>query len=202
MCSSAGRGVGARRRHPHHKEVGFPDARALPSRSRDLPLSGQNDDERSDGTVAEGLRCSFRMAADSGDLRTAAVEREIQTATGDSEKLLLTPVGGDLFRVEESSFVTDAVYRDVIKATETEDGALLFVEIAERSPLVTNSWILSQELIESKAVQSILKQIMDQGGNWEQVFGGVLMVHTSPTTAKEIEEQMLRIAAEKEPNTS
>ena len=135
------------------------------------------------------------MAADSGNLGTTAVERELRTATGDSEKLLLAPIGEDLFRVEESSFITDAVYRDVIRATETDDGALLFVEIAERSPLVTNSWILSQELIQSDAVQLILKQIMDQGGNWEQVFGGGLIVHTSPTTAKETEEQIRRIAA-------
>ncbi len=34
----------------------------------------------------------------------------------------------------------------------------------------------------------VLKQVTDQGGNWEQVFGGGLIVHTSPTTAKEIEE--------------
>jgi hypothetical protein len=142
------------------------------------------------------------MPADSQNSRTVLVEREIRTATGDSETLLLTPVGENLFRVEESSFVTDAVYRDVIRATETEDGALLFVEIAERSPLVTNSWILSQELIQSDAVQSVLKQIMDQGGNWEQVFGGGLIVHTSPAMAKEIEEEVHRIAGEKRPDAS
>jgi hypothetical protein len=136
---------------------------------------------------------SFTMF-DAGDLHIAAVEREIRTATGDSERLSLTPVGENLFRVEESSFVTDAVYRDVIRATETQDGALLFVEIAERSPLVTSSWMLSQELIQSDAIQSVLLQVMDQGGNWEQVFGGGLIVHTTPATAKEIEEQILRIA--------
>jgi hypothetical protein len=141
------------------------------------------------------------MATDSNDSRSSAVEREIRTASGDSEKLLLVPIGGDLFRVEESSFVTDAVYRDVIRATETENGVLLFVEIAERSPLVTNSWILSQELLQSDALQAILKQIMDEGGNWEQVFGGGLIVHTSPTTSKEIENQIRRIGAERKPNT-
>jgi hypothetical protein len=141
------------------------------------------------------------MAADFEDLCTA-VERELRTATGNSERLLLTPIGGDLFRVEESSFITDAVYRDVIRTTETDDAALLFVEITQRSPLVTNSWILGQELIQSDVLQSILKQIVDQGGNWEQVFGGGLIVHTSPTTANEIEEQIRSIAAEKKPNGS
>jgi hypothetical protein len=142
------------------------------------------------------------MFADSGDLRKESVEREIRTETGDSEWLLLTPVGENLFRVEESSFVTDAVYRDVIKATETQGGALLFVEIVERSPLITNSWVLSQELIQSDAIQSVLKQITNQGGNWERVFGGGLIVHTSPTTAKEIEEQILCIANHKKPDAS
>src|ERR1700730_2375447 len=99
----------------------------------------------------------FRAMADSQNPRTALAEREIRTATGDSETLLLTPVGENLFRVEESSFVTDAVYRDVIRVTETQDCALLFVEIAERWPRVTNSWILSQELIQSDAVQAVLK---------------------------------------------
>jgi hypothetical protein len=136
---------------------------------------------------------------DSVNSRTALVERKIQTKTGDSETLLLRPVGNNLFRVEESSFVTDAVYRDVIRATESEDGLLLFVEIAERSPLVTNTWILSQEVVQSEALQSVLKQIMDQGGNWEQVFGGVLIVHTSTETAQEIEEHVRRIAGEKRP---
>ena len=139
----------------------------------------------------------FRAMADSENPRTAQAEREIRTATGDRETLLLTPVGENLFRVEESSFVTDAVYRDVIRVTETQDGALLFVEIAERSPLVTNSWILSQELIQSDAVQAVLKRIMEQGGNWEQVFGGGLIVHTSPEMAKEVNEHMRRIAGEK-----
>jgi len=59
----------------------------------------------------EGIKMSFRMLADSENSRTVQVEREIRTATGDSETLLLTPVGDNLFRVEESSFVTDAVYR-------------------------------------------------------------------------------------------
>jgi hypothetical protein len=59
----------------------------------------------------EGIKMFFRMLADSENSRTVQVEREIRTATGDSETLLLTPVGDNLFRVEESSFVTAAVYR-------------------------------------------------------------------------------------------
>lgn len=35
---------------------------------------------------------------------------------------------------------------------------------------------------------------MEQGGTWEQAFGGVLIVHTSPATPKDVEEQLRRIA--------
>jgi hypothetical protein len=104
--------------------------------------------------------------------------------------------------VEESSFITDAVYRDVIRATEAQDGSLLFVEIVERSTFVTSSWILSQELVESPAVQQVLKQIVDRGGNCERVFGGGLIVHTPPTMAREVEDQIRRIAGEKTTGTS
>lgn len=129
----------------------------------------------------------------------AMTERELRNATGDSETLLLTPLGAQLYRLEESSVIADAVYKDVIRATEAEDGALLLIEIAERSPLVTNSFVATQDFIECEAIQSILKAVMDEGGNWEQVFGGVLLVHTSPIRATQIEDQIRRIAGERCP---
>jgi hypothetical protein len=126
------------------------------------------------------------------------VERELRTESGDSEQLLLTAVGDNLFQVEESSFITDAVYRDVIRAREMPEGVRAFVEVAERSPLITNSWILSQDTIESEAMKSVLARLMAEGGNWEQVFGGGLIVHTSPATARQIEDEVLRIANSKQ----
>lgn len=137
----------------------------------------------------------FRMAADSGDLHTAAVRRKLLSARGGYEKLLLTPLGGNLFRLENSSLLTGAFYRDVIRATETEYDALLFVEITERSSLVTSLWVLSPELIQSDAVQAILKQVKDVGGHWEHVLRGWLWVHTPPMRAKEIDEQLRPISA-------
>ena len=34
---------------------------------------------------------------------------------GDSEELLLTPLGDNLYRVEESSLLGELMYRDVVK---------------------------------------------------------------------------------------
>ena len=52
---------------------------------------------------------------------------------GDSETLILTPQGDDLYVLEESSFLGEAMYKDVIRATRREDGNLLFVSVERRS---------------------------------------------------------------------
>lgn len=98
----------------------------------------------------------------SEELHAVGIEREMRTEACGSERLLLTAVADNLFRVEETSFLTGAVYRDVINATETDDGAVVFVEIAEHSPLVTKSWILSQQLLQSDALQRVLHRGLEK----------------------------------------
>lgn len=39
---------------------------------------------------------------------------------GDSEELLLTPLEDNLYRLEESSFLVEAMYGDVIRASRRE----------------------------------------------------------------------------------
>jgi hypothetical protein len=39
---------------------------------------------------------------------------------------------------------------------------------------------LSQDLIESNEFRLVPDWMMSVGGNWEQVFGGLLLVHVSP----------------------
>lgn len=58
---------------------------------------------------------------------------------GDSEELLLTPVEGDLYRLDESSFIGEARYGDVIRASCRDDGGLVFLRIETPSGLVAQS---------------------------------------------------------------
>lgn len=102
---------------------------------------------------------------------------------GDSEELLVTVVGCDLYRVEETSLFGDANYGDVIRASRRSDGGLLLLGIESRSDLVTQSWILSKDVLDSPECDLLLKDIMADGGNWERAFGGVLLVHTSASSA-------------------
>jgi hypothetical protein len=113
---------------------------------------------------------------------------------GDTEGLAMTKVGPDLYRLEESSFVGDAVYGDVIQCRSADDGPLLFEKIAERSKLVTKSGIFSQEFLASDQVRSILDSVIQAGGMWELVFGGFLIVHTPAEIADTISDQLKNVS--------
>ena len=109
---------------------------------------------------------------------------------GDTETLVMTNVGPELFRLEESSFLGDAVYGDVIRCKPAEDCSLVFEKIVERSKLTTQSWIFSRELLATDRIRSILDSVMEAGGMWEQAFGGWLSVHTPPEIADAIRERL------------
>lgn len=101
-------------------------------------------------------------------------------ANGNSESLLLTSIGLGLFRLEESSLLGEACYHDVIRASPKADGSLEFGGLAVPSGLHTQEWLLSKALIESAAFESVLEWVMSVGGNWEQAFGGLLLIHVPP----------------------
>ena len=96
---------------------------------------------------------------------------------GDREDLIVAPLGSDLYRLEESSFASEIRYMDVMRAVAQDDGSLLFKEVVTRSDLATHSWVLSKEILSSRELREILDLAMAVGGNWEQAFGGVLIIH-------------------------
>ena len=80
-------------------------------------------------------------------------------------------------------------FYDVIQAEPLTDGTLRFLKIATPSGLKTNSWILPKGIIESGEFRAILDDVMELDGNWEQVFGGLLLVHL-PEQANTIEARI------------
>ena len=121
----------------------------------------------------------------------------IRYANGDSERLMLTEAGPNLYRLEESSFAGDAVYGDIIRADRSANGDLTFHEIVERSSLVTHSWILSADVLASERIRQLLTTVVDAGGMWEQAFGGLLMIHAPENIAKAIFDE---VGPSKEPS--
>jgi len=134
----------------------------------------------------------FEYSGNGADERTQVVFEN-----GDSEWLVLTEVGKCLYRLEESSFLGDAMYGDTIHADATPTGELVFRGFAERSALKSQSWVLSAELIESEPIKATLSTVMGGGGMWERAFGGVLLIHTPPALADSISNQ-IRAANPKE----
>ena len=113
---------------------------------------------------------------------------------GDSEELLLTPLEGDRYRLEESSFIGEARYGDVIRASCRDGGGLAFLGIETPSNLITQSWVLSQSILDSPECSLLLDHVMAIGGNWERAFGGILLVHTPQGSEGGVAERIKQIA--------
>ena len=120
-------------------------------------------------------------------------------ADGDSELLLLSAVGPDLFRLEESSLLGEGRYHDTIRACRREDSSLQFQEIITPSGLHTEEWILSKDLMESSKFRLFLDWVMSVGGNWEQAFGGLLLVHVPPHFAEMAHSRMASLPSKSSP---
>jgi hypothetical protein len=112
---------------------------------------------------------------------------------GDSEDLLVTSLGGDLYRLEQSSFIGDAMYGDVVRARRREDGVLLFLGIEAHSDLVSQSWVLSRAILDSPECSSVLDDVLASGGNWERAFGGVLLIHVPEARAQEFADRVKQL---------
>jgi hypothetical protein len=109
-----------------------------------------------------------------------ARERQVLFLDGDSETLLVTPMGQNLYRMEESSALGEASYHDVIEAELQTDGTLRFLRVYRPSGLKSVSWMISQSVADSPALSALLDKVMSAGGNWERLFGGLLIVHMPP----------------------
>ena len=96
---------------------------------------------------------------------------------GDTEDLLVTPIGSDLYRLEESSLFGELRYHDVIEAEALTDGGLRFVRVAAASESRTLSWILPEDVFDNPTLKALLVRVMSIGGNWERTLGGVLTLH-------------------------
>jgi hypothetical protein len=100
--------------------------------------------------------------------------------TETTETCFVTPMGPKLYRMEQSSVLREVRYHDVVEAELQTDGIYRFLRVVTPSGLTTVSWVLSQALIESRAMADWLEKVEAVGGNWERVFGGLLIVHLPP----------------------
>jgi hypothetical protein len=97
-----------------------------------------------------------------------------------SETLLVTPVGPNLYRMEESAVLGDVFYHDVIETELQADGTVRFLRVFTPSGLTKECWVISHSVQESPDLSALLDRVMAVGGNWERIFGGALTLHLPP----------------------
>jgi hypothetical protein len=121
---------------------------------------------------------------------TETLTLQIVYPDGSSEGLRVTPLGPKRYRLEETSFLEEVHYGDVIETEPQLDGSVLFRRVVEHSPLQTTSWMLTEQQMNAPNLQTLLDRIMQMGGNWERTFGGVLVVHLPLGVSMDLESEI------------
>jgi hypothetical protein len=95
--------------------------------------------------------------------------------------LPVTCVGTNLYRLDAVPYLSEiAGYGDIVEAEPAEAGRLRFVRVVQPSGWTTHDFISSREAIEGEAMQAVLRDVLDNGGYWEAIFGGFLFICLPP----------------------
>ena len=105
------------------------------------------------------------------------------------EQFVVTPMGPNLYRMEQSSPFGEVRYHDVVETEPKADGTLGFLRVLTPSGLKTESWVLSRTQIESPALSPLLDKVMAVGGHWERIYGGILLLHLPPAEHQPIADE-------------
>ncbi len=118
------------------------------------------------------------------DAHSEKVRLRLQDNDGREEFLLVTPLGEDLYRLEESpAFAYSVSLHDVVRAITGSEGGLDFAGVAERSGNRTMRVIFAKFSIDSKQARPILKRLRKLGCHCDNSQASVLSV-TLPSAVK------------------
>lgn len=102
--------------------------------------------------------------------------------------LLVTPLGDDHYRLEESSiFVDIARYGDTLHVVREANGRYLLRAVVPTSQFQTHTIVLSKQVTEATDFQLFVKQLEDEGGNWEIRFGGFVTLNLPQSSSYDLE---------------
>ncbi|MGG4141674.1 DUF4265 domain-containing protein [Paenibacillus algorifonticola] len=93
------------------------------------------------------------------------------------EMLKVTPIDDQRYRIEENPLFTEMVsFGDIVKL-EQQGNIYFYKETVRKSRLRRYSWLLSQEVASSEELAAFKNRVADSGGNWETIFGGMLIIN-------------------------
>lgn len=95
-----------------------------------------------------------------------------------SETLAAEQITADTFKLLENPILNCRInYGTTVRVTEDANGELVMSKIISASDYMTRRFMLSNSLNETELRTKIGKPILDAGGMWEVVFGGIAFVH-------------------------
>lgn len=112
---------------------------------------------------------------------------------GFSETLTFKPLGGNIYRVEETSFLQIVGFKDIIEAITKEDGSLEYVSIVEKSNFQIFTYLLSKRVIDSNQFKGLLNEVKENNGFWEIIFGGSVYIYLPTDSILDINKEMTKI---------
>lgn len=106
------------------------------------------------------------------------VKVELSNTDGDTETPWTTPVGNDLYRLENSPlFAYNVSWQDVIEAKPDEDGFLVFVRVVEKSGNRTVRIILKPPTDELAESQRVLDTLVEMDCSYEGANASYLSIN-------------------------
>lgn len=109
------------------------------------------------------------------------------------EVLDVTPVAKDKYRIEETPIFNPGIaYGDIIRVRE-QQGIAYYVETVQKSGFIRYAWLLSKEAAASREIRDFKDRVTSHEGKWEQIFGGLLVIHLPQSSSVDAEQEMARI---------
>ncbi|MNO22939.1 hypothetical protein D3C76_127280 [compost metagenome] len=109
------------------------------------------------------------------------------------EILDVTPMARDKYRIEETPIFNPCIALGDIIRVEEKQGIAYYVETVQKSGYVRYAWLLSKEAAASREIHEFKRRITEHEGKWEQIFGGLLVIHLSKHSGVDVEAEMALI---------
>ena len=120
--------------------------------------------------------------------------REVQiTVDGNTETIYCEQKSESIYCCLESPvFIDFPIYGCDIEVEE-RDGKLTFVKIFKDSNFALYSYLWSKEFLDSDKGKKIKEKIVEVGGTWEQIMGGIFYIYL-PKEKGDVLKEILSIA--------
>jgi hypothetical protein len=107
--------------------------------------------------------------------------------------LPMTCLGPNTYRIDAVPVLIEAVsFGDIIEAEKHPVRGLRFLKVITPSNWKTYDFLLPAHLWESEQIKSTLDEVINLGGHWERIFGGVLYICVPPGIAYDPTPKIIR----------